>query len=183
MKRLGSRRIGVGIGVAALAAVGLTGASAQAGGERATETATINIVLEGKDMFFDGPGRIEAGTKLEIVNLTDPQEVGPHTFSLVKRSALPETKEEVKGCEKKLEGACGKIFKAHKVNFEKETVGKLNVDAGGKGWDTSFGKKGDSWFTFAEDESETRKLTADAGKKLWYLCAIHPFMQGKITVE
>ena len=47
----------------------------------------------------------------------------------------------------------------------------------------SFGKKGDSWFTPDKGTKQSRKVSAKAGKTLYFFCAVHPFMQGKIKVE
>jgi hypothetical protein len=57
------------------------------------------------------------------------------------------------------------------------------VDVAAKGWDASFGKEGDTWYTETEGEDTARKVSAEPGSKLYYLCVVHPFMQGKINVK
>jgi hypothetical protein len=51
------------------------------------------------------------------------------------------------------------------------------VNVGGPGLDQS----GDSLLFFA-GESISAEISAAAGTTLYYLCAIHPWMQGSITV-
>ena len=143
---------------------------------------TIRAVQKGKSLVYTGPNKVERGAKLTVVNETNPKKVGPHTFSLVKRSLLPDTAKEQKDCGHKLEGVCGRIAKAHKVNFETGAVNRKSVEVGKKGWDRRFGKKGDSFFTETEEGKQTRKVRAKVGTKLWFLCAVHPEMQKKVRV-
>ena len=128
------RRAGALGAAVALGSLGLAGTAAQAeqDGTRA-ESAKITMELEGKEIFFKGPNSVDAGSQLEIVNNTDPAEIGPHTFTLVEKDLIPElSKEAVKECYK--EGVCASVFKAHKVDLEKETVGKKIARAGKEGW-------------------------------------------------
>jgi hypothetical protein len=175
------RRAGALAAIAAIGATGLVSAGA-ASGKAATDTATIDIVMDGKEPVFQGPLKISSGTDLTILNSTSPKQIGPHSFTLVDKSELPKTRQEVKDCFKFKNPFCVNIFQKHKVNFQKETVGKPSLEFGKDGWDKSFGNKGDSWITLAQDESETRVLSAKPGTTLYYMCVIHPFMQGKIKV-
>ena len=76
---------------------------------------------------------------------------------------MPKAKEEMKDCFKFKSEVCLDVAKAHKVDFKKESVGKPDVDHGKKGWDSAFGTKGDTWFTFEEAEETERKVSAEAG--------------------
>jgi len=177
------RRAGALGAVLALGSLGLAGTAAQADQDGArAEGAKISMELEGKEVFFKGPNSVDAGTELEIVNNTDPAEIGPHSFTLVDKDLLPEfSKKAFKECFK--EGVCASVFKAHKVDVEKETVGKKLVRAGKEGWDSSFGKRGDSWFALKQDQTFSQKVSAKAGSKLYYFCVVHPEMQGKLKVK
>ena len=73
-------------------------------------------------------------------------------------------------------------MKAHKVNFKTGAVGKPIVDPGKTGWDKSYGKKGDSSVLEAKGASDTRRVSAKAGTKLYYICLVHPFMHGSFKV-
>ena len=181
-------KIGRAAALAAATAVGVAafatgGASADESTARAADTATIKMVLDGKDVFFKGAGKVAEGGDLKIVNQTNPEDIGPHTFTLVKERLLPVTKQEMKDCEKGELEVCSNVAAAHKVDFETGEVGKPVVDVRQDGWDKPFGKKGDSWFTGSEGDKHKREVTAEAGKTLHYFCVIHPFMQGKIKVK
>ena len=61
------------------------------------------------------------------------------------------------------------------------------VDAGPEGWSTlgNNSKTGDSWFSGEKKgTSITKKVTADPATTpvIYFLCAIHPWMQAKSTV-
>lgn len=170
--------------VAALAAAG----AMVAGGTAATADVakgpsnSIKIKSNTKPRF-DGPETILAGSELQILNKTDPQEIGPHIFSLIEKPALPKGKEELKRCAK-IKGVCKDIAVAHEVNFDTFEVGQPIVERGETGWDQSFDgetQEGDSWYTETEGEAHSRQVTAGAGN-LWFLCVVHPDMQGKIKV-
>ena len=42
---------------------------------------------------FVAPATVTQGDQLEIVNETNPKQVGPHTFSLVTKGSIPKTPE------------------------------------------------------------------------------------------
>ena len=185
MRGISRRKVGGLLATAALAgtlAVGLTGSAGaeQARGGGGEQSAVIKAKLDGRDLFFDGPSVVERNAALKVVNKTDPREVGPHTFSLVRKSELPETRKEQRDCSR-LEDVCKRIAKAHR--FEPPfTINRPDVDRGLVGWDKRFGRRGDTWFTQSKGDSERRKVSAPIGRTLWYMCAIHPDMQGRIRV-
>jgi hypothetical protein len=176
------RRLGAVAAVAAIGATGVVSAGAASGRAGSDQTATIDMVAKGKDLLFEGPRKVEAGSQLDIVNKTDPEQVGPHTFTLVEKDELPQTKDEIKQCEHVKSEFCANIVKKHKADPKTGEIGKPSLDYGKKGWDTEFGKKGDSWVTVEQDESQARKVSAKPGTTLYYFCLVHPFMQGKIKV-
>jgi len=178
------RRAGAIGAVVALGAAGLasTGATADSKVPAVKKAATITMVADGHNLGYEGDRSVDAGAKLTIVDATNPKKVGPHTFTLIKKGAMPESKAEMKECEE-LGGVCGKIAEAHEVNMETFEIGAPIVDAGEKGWDTSFGKTGDTFYDEKKGSTNSRKVTAEAGTTLHYFCVIHPFMQGKIKVK
>ncbi len=183
MKNLSIKRAGAAIAVTGLASVGTIGGSATAAAGDAVPraaTPTIDMVQRGHSLGFSGPRRISSGATLAIVNTTDPAKVGPHTFTLIRKGKLPKTEKQMKRCEQ-AKGVCKDIARAHK--FEPpDTINRPDVDVGKSGWDRSFGKRGDSWFTPTEGEQTSRVVAAKPGTTLYYFCAIHPFMTGKIKV-
>jgi hypothetical protein len=105
------------VAVAALAAAGL-GSVATADTASKGGATVIKMERDGKDLFFSGPATVETGTQLKIKNKTNPRQVGPHTFSLVREKALPSSHDQIKKCEKELKGMCGRIITWHVVNVQ-----------------------------------------------------------------
>jgi hypothetical protein len=103
-----------------------------------------------------------------------PTKEGPHSFSIVKASQLPKTAKQVKNC-----AVCNGFFKNHKVNEKTGKVGVPVLNKGAKGFDAP----GDSTVIAPGKTTTTIKITAKAGTTLTYLCAVHPWMQGKVTVK
>ena len=143
---------------------------------------TIEMKLEGKKLSFAGPESIVEGEELRVVNKTNPAQVGPHTFSLVTKGSLPKTAKARKTC-----FTPGKICMgiAHWYGLKGEENPKNPIlEVGGEGWDTmgTVTKKGDSWFTSKKGGSIEEAVSAKAGTTLYFICAVHPWMQGSIKV-
>jgi hypothetical protein len=170
--------------LAALTAVGVGGAASASPAPKGPPVAHIKFKGGKKNLHLVVPDTIRAGTTIEVDNLTDPQKVGPHTFSLVKRDALPHGKDQIKKCEKELKLICGAIaFKWHLVDPTTFEVGQILSDVGEEGWDTPGDrhKIGDSWVSEAKDETFSAPLSSQP-RKLHYICAVHPFLKGSFTV-
>lgn len=154
-------------------------------GQAAAASATIEIKGKTqKGLRFAGPKVVKPGKKLEIVNNTDPERVGPHTFTLAKEKYLPTNGKEFRACFDP-GNICNTVAEAHEVDFETEQIGEENVDEGRPGWDLEFTLKkfGDSRFLGGEGQTHSRRVSAKDGATLNYFCVIHPNMQGKLTVE
>ena len=181
-------RIRCGLAATAMGAValGLIGGSPATAGPNAGAAkapATIIGKFNGKRLVFAAPKEVVAGQPLKIVNRTKPRKFGPHTFSLAEESLIPGTRREGEKCFSPGR-ICLDIAAAHEFN---EKTGKVNrpvVRAGKSGWNRVFTRnaKGDSWYTEKLGASFSQKVTAAAGTTLYYVCAIHPEMQGKIDV-
>jgi hypothetical protein len=167
--------------LAALVVPSLAGAETPAAipGEHVT---TLEIKMEGKKMGFFGPSTVHEGEKLRIVDDTMPSMVGPHTFSLVTKGSLPKTAKQRKEC-----FTPGKICMgiAHWYGLKGEELPKEPlIEAGAEGWDTmgTYSKKGDSYFFGKKGASIEQIVSAKAGTTLYFMCAVHAFMQGSIKV-
>jgi hypothetical protein len=183
------RLVGVAVALGACTVVGLGGSASATSTPGKTHAGVTKITAEfdrkSKDLFFDAPATVAAGDKLVIKNNTNPRAVGPHTFSLVRQQDLPTSKNQIKACGKKLKGICGAIVKWHDVNIDTGEVGENPVDVGKNGWDQkgSLKRKGDSVvLDRGRGQRFGRPVTAPVGKTLYYICAVHPFMQGPIEV-
>ncbi len=145
----------------------------------------IKMVLKHGKLSFEAPEAIYEGDQLEIFNETNPKQVGPHTFSLVEKSTLPKTKTAEKNCFTPGK-ICFAIAEWQKFNPKTEKVGRALSQAGPKGWSTEGNTKkvGDSWFTGETKTGThiTQVVSAKGGTTLYFMCAIHPFMQGSVKV-
>jgi hypothetical protein len=163
----------------AIGGSGLAGAATPTG-----VTQVISMELTKGKMKFVGPESVTVGDQLEIVNKTNPRQVGPHTFSLVTKGSLPKTQKARKNCFAP-KHICLAIAKWHGFNPKTERITVNPAKAGAAGWSTmgSTSKKGDSWFSGEKKGGHfSQEVTAAAGTTLYYLCAVHPWMQGKVNV-
>lgn len=178
-------RVGTAAGaLLAAVALGAVGAEAKVADQKAGDTAVITMEQEGKNLFFQGPASVSSGAKLKLVNNTNPKKIGPHTFSLAKPNVLPESKSEIKACERKFAGICGAIIKWHKVDLDTGAIGRNPSEAGKKGWDKegSLKVRGDSYVLEKRHQKFAQKVSADPGTTLTFICAVHAGMQGTIDV-
>jgi plastocyanin len=146
-------------------------------------TDSVYIKDEKGALKFVAPATVHQGDELNIVNETDPKKVGPHTFSLVTQGSLPKTPSARKNCFTP-KHICMSIAKWHGFNPKTEQITINPAKAGLPGWSTmgDNAKKGDSWFTGEKKgTSFSQQVTAEPGT-IYFMCAIHPWMQGKTTV-
>jgi plastocyanin len=135
-----------------------------------------NRYIKDKQRFGLDRVSIRPGGTLTIDNKTGEE----HTFSLVKRSQVPGNLKEMGKCFEG--GVCAKIGVSH---------GAINPDTGEEQEPTTplvnvgkdgFNQPGDS--VVFKPRSKTKvKVTARKGQTLSFICAIHPWMQGKLDVE
>jgi hypothetical protein len=180
-------RIAVALVALALPAVGGTGvASAEilpTVPAPTGRTATITVREVAGKLRFVGPATVTEGDTLEVVDRTNPLQVGPITFSLVRPGYLPKSKRAQAVCFTPGH-ICWAIAEWQGVHGE--GVPTINpVEAGEPGWDTpgSTGAVGDSWFSGTEaGASFAQEITARAGTRLWFMDAIHPWLRGTVKV-
>jgi plastocyanin len=138
----------------------------------------------GDNVRFNRNTTVKSGGTVKIVNKSG-EDAGPHTISLLKKSALPRTFAQAEECFE-FQGVCGPLVTAHQVDPANPEAppGRLLFDTGDAGFDTMGDRQnaGDSLF-LAPGQGGSIKVTADKGSKLTYFCAVHPWMQGKITVN
>ncbi len=117
--------------------------------------------------------RIQKGGRITLVDTTG----APHSFSIVKKSQVPRTAKQVDNCFGP--GPCDEIAVAHgavnpQTGEEQDpTTPRVNVGKAG------FNRPGDSVLIPPNGKAKVR---VTAGRDLYYICAIHPWMQGKIDV-
>jgi plastocyanin len=182
-----SRRASLRALAVAVSATALTLAlgGSLAGAVPTGKTDVINIELTKGKLKFVAPESVTVGDQLEIVNKTNPRQVGPHTFSLVTKGSVPKTPGARKSCFTP-KHICLAIAKWHGFNPKSERITINPAKAGPEGWSTlgnASGKKGDSWFSGEKKGGHiSQEVTAEAGATLYFICAIHPFMHGQVKV-
>lgn len=152
--------------------------------------ANVYIKADKKGLRFVAPASVVQGEELTVVNQTDPRKIGPHTFSLVTKGSLPKTPNARKLCFAKGH-ICRAIARWHGVKGN-GPVKENPAEAGLPGWDTlgNNNRKGDSWFTgnkpgssFSQPVTFSPPVTAGVtNTRIYFLCAIHPWMQGSTVV-
>jgi plastocyanin len=174
------------VAVAATAVLGMALAPAAGAAKKNEIRITGGAIFKPGVMFadavhFNKNTTVKSGGTVKVVNKSP--KAGPHSISLVKKSALPETVAQAEACFE-FAGVCGPLAAAHQFDPETMEPAVPLFDAGAEGFDTMGGMKkaGDSIF-FAPGQPVSFKVTADKGSKLTYFCAVHPWMQGKITVN
>ena len=110
---------------------------------------------------------------ISLVNTTG----APHTFSLVRKTQVPRTARGVDACFSE-KGVCGKIAVEHgavnpDTGEEQDPTVPL-VDKGKAG----FNQPGDSIII---PPKARRKVKVTNAQPLYYICAIHPWMNGAIN--
>lgn len=181
-----SRRIPlalVGAGALAAAAIGAGTASAdKAQTAQSSTTITVrggvtvrpNHSVTDTQRFSPGTRTVSPGATITIRNRARTQD--PHTFSLVRRTQIPRTARRVNSCFEG--GPCGEFFRAHEVPEGDGPPGKPVVNVGEEGFDQA----GDS-VVFAGRDPVRVRITADRGTNLYFLCAVHPWMSGRVRVR
>ena len=181
---------------AVVAAVAALGASAVA--VAPASAAKNTITLKGKTHFKAGKfikddqrfvapsNKVKSGGTVKVVNKTKNHE--PHTLTFIEKKFIP-TSFDVN------EDLNNNLLAAHQVdpNNEEAPPGVFIVDDGqpladGATWgvDSAFSDtnaNGDSAFIAPDQNGPSFEVTAAKGSTLYYFCAVHPWMSGKLRVK
>jgi plastocyanin len=184
MNKWNSRRV-LAAAVCGSALLAVAGTAFGAGGKgpaKATvvikggETFKPNVVITNTFHFDAGTVTIRSGGTVTLTNKT----TDAHSLSIVKPSQVPHTVNQMHNCT-----ACEAILAAHGINLGgPPTQGPpphLVVDVGAAGFDTA----GDSVVIGPKGRGRpvTFKVTAPPGSILHFVCAFHPWMQGRFLVK
>ena len=140
------------------------------GGEQFVPNAKIQSTLK----FTPGRITINSGETLTLEKSDSTAE--PHTLSIVNKDEVPADIDAVFGCGEP-GTVCDDVFSA----FGGEPSGPTFVDAAGTG--TGIDGRLDSLFVAAPGDSISAPVTAPSGSTLYFICAIHAWMQGEIDVK
>ena len=176
-----SRRITILL--AAAAAVSLVAiATAQGAAPKAPTKKKMSIVghfeFKAGQSAFDNqrftPRKFDIASGGHVTLRNRAKTEDPHSISLVEKSQLPDSFD----C-----AVCGQIFAAHGVNEETGEIANPVVNVGAEGFD----EPGDSMVIAPKRKKDVTKVsfdvTAAKGTTLYFLCAVHPWMQGRIRVR
>ena len=181
------------VALAAVAVLGLSAGVATTAGAAKKRKNEIRIVggtkvkpghyLKDDVRFTPLNTTVKSGSVVKLLNRgTDP---APHTISFIKKRYLPKMFETP---------VDAKLREAHQVdpNNEEAPPGALVVDNGQPvppgemlEVDTMFTPTvaGDSAFIAPGQKSFKFRVTAKKGSRLYFYCAVHPWMQGKLKVN
>jgi hypothetical protein len=168
--------LALGLTLTAVAVAG--GATASKAPKTATVRADGKLQFKVNKFFKEGyhyqKGKvvIRSGGTLKIADKTGED----HTFSLVAKKDAPKTIKQVGACFEG--GACAKVFEAHGFTDNGPPANPV-VNVGAPGLDVA----GDSLLLAAKSKNTTVNVSAKAGSRLHFMCAIHPEMQGDIIVK
>ena len=103
----------------------------------------------------------------------------PHTVTIARKADLPQNIAQLDACYEP-GGFCIETIEAHDPGLDEQPPFDFRVARGGPGLNA----RGDSLlFGGPFDQAIRAPVTAAAGRTLYYLCVIHPWMQGSITVQ
>lgn len=172
------RKLAIVLGVVALAAassVSVGQAADDDGGGATIKTrgkngVRINEVVFSTLRFTPERVGVRSGERITLVHADKTQD--PHSLTVVREAELPDTVDEVFNCK-----ACS-LGQKH---FESNPPDPRIEDDEGDG-EVGLDGRGDSLLIFPGD-SIVRQVSAPSGSQLYYLCFIHPWMQGRINVR
>lgn len=122
---------------------------------------------------------VKSGGTITIVNLAASD--GPHTFSVVARRDLPRTTSQLNNCR-----ICRTIAQEHGADPNSQAPPQFLFVENGTGQNTApnVDRPGDSAFVAPTQKAKvTLRVTAKAGTTLYFMCAVHPWMQAKLIVK
>jgi plastocyanin len=136
-----------------------------------------------QDNMAFSPGTVEVKSGQTLTFEYQQKAMEPHTLTVVKQSDLPKTGAQVENC-----SACQKLATGHLKNPHAEPgpgnpIVHWTLNKGKPGLDTV----GDSIAIDSTAKPAHKqisiKVTAKPGTTLYFLCAVHPWMQGKLVVK
>jgi plastocyanin len=137
------------------------------------------------DNMYFSPGTVSVKSGATLTFTYDGKPANePHTISVAAQKDLPTTAAQINACQNGGDKVCNAIVAGH-IKNPRLPPGPNNdivhwvVNKGKAGLD----EPGDSVaIEGAKHKSISIQVTAPAGTTLYFFCAVHPWMHGKITV-
>jgi plastocyanin len=147
-------------------------------------TFVVNQYVQDAMRFTPGTVTVQSGCTLTFAFAT-PKQDEPHSLSIVNLSDLPKAAAQMENC--KICGAIGAKLVEHpgRPPGPRNPVVHWIVNVGKRGLDAP----GDSIVIFEAKGAPSGRggvtipVSAPAGKILYFMCGLHPWMQGKIVVK
>ena len=169
----------------------------RSGGSRPAAPATASHVIQGRrHRDQDGAGRQGAvlrrprdgrgRRRLKIKNNTNPRQVGPHTFSLVREETSRQSKERSRTAPASSRGSAARSSSGTRSTCRPARSARTRSRSASRAGTAraTCKRKGDSWVSERKGQSFKRKVTATPrARRSTYFCAVHPEMQGEIKVD
>jgi plastocyanin len=134
------------------------------------------------NMSFD-PGTITVKSGQTLTFEYEKKTMEPHTLTIVKQSDLPTKGAQIENCK-----PCQKYSTPHLKNPRAEPgpnnpIVHWKLNKGKPGLDTVGDSLAIDSTAKPAHTKNSIKVTAKPGTTLYFLCAVHPWMQGKIEVK
>ncbi len=168
------RTLGVAVVCAAIGSAAIPAAASAATTVKITSKASFvpNRYIKDELRFNRDVYSVKSGGKVTIDNRSRE----PHTLSIVKKADFPKT---VPGFDKCFEaGICGQLFGLHGFPENDGPPTTPLYNAGKDGFNT----RTDSIVLDSKAKASIN-VTAAKGRKLLFMCIIHPWMQAKFSVK
>jgi plastocyanin len=179
--------VGAGLALAAAAATLALGAPAR----HVQKTVTIlakdtgisfrpNKYVQDNMAFAPGSVTVASGDSITF-KFGDTKSREPHTLTIVPKNTLPRTGAQVENCSICQKLATPHLKHPHAPPDQNNPIVHWILNKGKPGLDAV----GDSVAIQqpGAHKSVTIQVTAPAGTTLYFLCAVHPWMQGRIVVK
>ena len=172
------------VGVLALAAVVVNAAvaSGQSGGATVKVKETVKFAVNRyiQDGLHYVPGTVTVASGSTLVFTYSDKEQDPHTLTIVNKADLPRTLAQLNQCKPCRKYATPHLKNPHAPPGPGNPIIHWTLDQGQPGLDTV----GDS---VAIQPGAHKRISAivsaPSGTTLYFMCAVHPWMQGKIIVK
>lgn len=175
------RRLALGVAAALAFSVLMVGPALASGSTTTVEVRGGDILNPGhfiKNNLRFVPRNISVHHGDPVRWVDRDREEEPHTVTIANKADLPQTIAQLEACY--APGAlCDQTLSAHDPGQDQQPPFNFVVNVGRPGLDA----RGDSLlFAGPFAQSVRARVTAPAGTTLYYLCVIHPWMQGSIQV-
>jgi plastocyanin len=143
-------------------------------------TFAANKYVQDNMYFAPGTVTVKSGDSLTF-KFGDTKAMEPHTLTIVKQSDLPKTGDEVENCKPCQRYATPHLKHPKAPPDQNNPIVHWTLNKGQPGLDAV----GDSIAIQqpGPHKSITVQVSAPAGTTLYFVCAVHPWMQGKIVVH